>query len=97
MANSMTILILFLVGIRSLQTALIGSIRMVISETTLNKREIIALVLLFRHRYSVISGFQSASRGEQAKIVRKVLIVYHTLMTMITTLALYHMKGSTIF
>ena len=94
MANSITILILFLVGIRNFQTALTGSIRIVISEATLNARELIALVLLLRHRYSVISGFHSASRGEQAKMVGNVLIVYHAIMVMIMTLALYHMKGS---
>lgn len=49
-ANSSKILTLFLLGIRSFQTALTGSIRMHMSETTLNKQEIIALIPLLRQR-----------------------------------------------
>ena len=45
------------------------------SETMLNKQVIKVLKSLFRHLPLVMSGFQNASRGEQAKMVRKVLIV----------------------
>lgn len=54
-------------------------------------------VLLSRHWGSVISGFQIASRGEQAKMVMKVLIMKYTPVTTIMILALYHMKRSTLF
>ena len=74
MANRHTILILFLVGMRNFQTALAGSTRMMMSETILNKQVTRMIVLLSRHRASVMSGFQKASRGEQAQIVREVLI-----------------------
>ena len=74
-ANRHTILILFLVGIRRFQTALAGSTRMTMSETMLNKQVTRTFVLLSRHFGSSISGFQIASRGEQAKMVKKVLIM----------------------
>lgn len=41
-----------------------------------------------------MSGFQNASRGEQEKMVRNVLMVYHRLMMMMMIRPLYHMKGS---
>ena len=75
MAKRSTILNLFLLGIRNFQTALAGSIRMMISEIMLNKQVIRTTVLLSRHRALVISGFQIASLGEQAKMVREVLIM----------------------
>ena len=48
---------------------------MLMSEMMLNKQVIKALIPLLRHRGSVMSGFQNASRGVQAKMVRNVLIV----------------------
>ena len=75
MANRSRILSLFPVGIRNFQTALAGSNRIRISEMMLKRQVIRMLVLLSRHRALMISGFQRASLGEQAKMVRKVLII----------------------
>ncbi len=74
MANRSTIFNLFRVGIRSFQTALAGRIRMTMSETMLYIQVMRTLVLLSRHRPLVMSGFQYAARGEQAKMVRNVLM-----------------------
>lgn len=75
MAKRSRILNLFLVGIRNFQTALAGSKRMMISEIMLKRQVMRTTVLLSRHRALVMSGFQIASLGEQAKAVRKVLIM----------------------
>ena len=64
-----------LVGICNFQTALAGSIRMVISETILNTQVMKTFVSLLRHRASAMSGSQIASRGEQAKMEMEVLTV----------------------
>lgn len=74
-ANRSMISIFLLVGIRSFQTALAGRIKIMMSEIMLNKHETGMLVLLLRHRASVMSGFHIASRGEQVKMLKKVLIV----------------------
>ena len=75
MANKSRILSLFLVGIRNFQTALAGSSKIMISEIMLKRHVIRTTVLLSRHRASVMSGFQIASLGEQAKVVRAVLMI----------------------
>ena len=75
MANRSTIPTFLLVGIRNFQTALVGNSRINISDTILNKQVKRIDVLLSRHRASVMSGFQIASRGEQANVVMKVLIM----------------------
>ena len=64
-----------LVGIRNFHTALAGSNRMIMSDRMLYKQVMRTRVLLSRQRCSVIKGFQMASRGEQAKMVMKVLMV----------------------
>ena len=74
MANRRMILTFFLMGIRNFQTAFTGSIKIMISDTMLNKQVIRISVTLSTHLQSVISVFQIASRGEQAKIVIKALI-----------------------
>ena len=73
-ANRRTILTFFLRGIRNFQTAFAGSIKMMMSDTMLNKQVIRISVALSTHLESVTSSFQIASRGEQAKIVIKALI-----------------------
>lgn len=73
MAKRSTIPTFFLVEIRNFQTALAGSVRMIMSEMMLNKQVTRTSVLLLRHRGLGMSGFQIASRGEQVKMVRKVL------------------------
>ena len=75
MEKRSTIPTFFLVGICSFQTTLAGSTRMVISETILNIQVIKMPNSLLRHRASVMSGSQIASRGEQRKMEMKVLIV----------------------
>ena len=75
MEKRSTIPTFLLIGICNFQTALAGSIRMVISEMILNKQVMKTTVSLSRHRASVMSGPQIASRGEQAKMEMKVLIV----------------------
>ena len=60
--------------IRNLQTAFAGSVKMMISDTMLNKQVIRTSIGFSTHLESVMSGFQNASRGEQAKIVIKALI-----------------------
>ncbi len=75
MAKRSKIFSLLLVGIRNFQTALAGSIRIVMSDIMLNKQTIRTSILLLRQRASMISGFQFASSGEQANIVIKPLIV----------------------
>lgn len=75
MANRPTILTLFLVGIRNFQTALVGSTKMITSEQMLKTQVMRMFMLSSRHWASIMSGFQIASRGEQAKMVTKVLIM----------------------
>ena len=75
MANKSRILNLFLVGIRNFQTALAGRSKMMISEIILKRQVTRTTVLLSRHRALVMSGFQIASLGEQAKVVREVLMM----------------------
>ena len=73
-ANRRTILIFLLMGSRNFQTAFAGSIKMMMSDTILNKQVIRISVALSTHLKSVMSVFQIASRGEQAKIVIKALM-----------------------
>ena len=75
MANRSTILILFLVGICNLQTALAGSNRMIQSEVMLNIQVKRIRLLVSRQVESFMRGFQIASRGEQAKVVIRTLIL----------------------
>ena len=75
MEKRSTIPTFLLIGICSFQTALAGSNKITISEMILNKQVIKTTVLVLRHRASTMSGFQIASRGEQAKIEMEVLIV----------------------
>ena len=74
MANRRTILTFFLMGILNFQTAFAGSIKMMMSDTILNKQVMRISAILSTHLKSVISVFQNASRGVQAKIVIKPLI-----------------------
>ena len=79
-ANRSTIATFFLVAMLSFQTALAGRTRIKISETTLKEQVTRTMVYAvnmreWMHLASSMSGFQSASRGEQAKIVMPVLIV----------------------
>ena len=73
-ANRRMILTFFLIGIRNFQTAFAGSIKIITSDTILNKQVIRISATLSTHLKSVMSVFQIASRGEQAKIVIKALI-----------------------
>ena len=73
-AKRRTIFIFFLMEIRNFQTAFAGSIKMMMSDMMLNKQVMRISVASSTHLKSVISVFQIASRGEQAKIVIKALI-----------------------
>ena len=57
MANRRMILTFFLMGIRSFQTAFAGSIKMVISDTMLNKQVMKTSIVLSTHLKSVMNLF----------------------------------------